>query len=103
MEVNKKQHKYVIGPRGQGLQDILGQYQTSVEVPPLDSSSNTITLRGDSAMLGAALSAVYQKANSVVSFEVPAASWLHRFIIGKQGSNIKKVTDEFLCYFLLVK
>lgn len=69
----------------------MAQYQTSVEVPPLDSPSSTITLRGDSASLGAALSAVYQKANSIVSFEVAAPSWLHRFIIGKQGANIKKV------------
>ena len=46
VEVNKKQHKYVIGPKGQGLQEILAQYQTSVEVPPLDNPSTTITLRG---------------------------------------------------------
>lgn len=92
MEVNKKQHKYVIGPRGQALQEILASYQTSVEVPPLESNSSTITLRGDPVSLGQALNAVYQKANSVVSFEVPAASWLHRFIIGKSGVNIKKVS-----------
>lgn len=47
---------------------------------------------GESQQLGPALSAVYTKANSVVSFELPAPSWLHRFIIGKQGANIKKVS-----------
>lgn len=46
MEVNKKQHKYVIGPKGSGLQEILSKFDTSVEVPPLDDPSTTITLRG---------------------------------------------------------
>lgn len=66
----------------------------SVEVPPADSDSNTITLRGEPQLLGGALSAVYQKANSVVSYDVAAPSWLHRFIIGKQGVNIKKLMSE---------
>ena len=47
MEVRKSQHKYVIGPKGSNLSEILAQYDVSVEVPPLDSTSETITLRGD--------------------------------------------------------
>lgn len=65
-----------------------------MEVPPAESDSSTITLRGEPHLLGQALSAVYQKANSVVTYEVSAPSWLHRFIIGKQGANIKKLMNE---------
>ena len=36
VEVKKSQHKYVIGPRGSGLSEILDSTDVSVEVPPLD-------------------------------------------------------------------
>ena len=36
VEVKKTQHKYVIGPRGAGLSEILEACGVSVEVPPLD-------------------------------------------------------------------
>ena len=67
-----------------------------VLTPPLGLSINVVfVVVGESQQLGPALSAVYTKANSVVSFEIPAPSWLHRFIIGKQGANIKKVSRSF--------
>lgn len=34
------------------------------------------------------------QANSVVIREVPAEAWLHRFIIGKKGANIKNLTAD---------
>ncbi len=61
VEVRKSQHKYVIGPKGTNLNDILAETGVSVEVPPLDSLSETITLRGEQDKLGPALTAVYSK------------------------------------------
>lgn len=61
VEVRKSQHKYVIGPRGSGIQEILGTTGVSVEIPPLDSPSETITLRGEQDKLGPALTLVYSK------------------------------------------
>lgn len=52
MEVLKSQHKYVIGPRGSTLQEILKETGVSVEMPPSDSSTGTITLRGPQEKLG---------------------------------------------------
>lgn len=66
----------------------------SVEMPPLDSDSETITLRGEPDKLGTALTQVYEKASSVVSAEVDAPRWLHRFIIGRKGQNIRKITQD---------
>jgi len=94
VEVRKTQHKYVIGPRGANLSEILQNTGVSVEVPPLDSTSETITLRGEQDKLGPALTMVYSKANSVVIADVEAPSWLHRFIIGKNGANIRQVTQD---------
>jgi len=70
VEVKKSQHKYIIGVKGQNLQEILAETGVSVEVPPLDSSSDTITLRGDSEKLGLALTAVYTKVSIVQLFIV---------------------------------
>lgn len=61
MEVRKSQHKYIIGPRGAGIAEILANCGVSVEVPALDSSSETITLRGEQDKLGPALTMVYSK------------------------------------------
>lgn len=65
VEVKKSQHKYVIGPKGNTLQEILDRTGVSVEIPPPDSSSETVILRGEPDRLGQALTEVYAKVNWV--------------------------------------
>lgn len=66
IQVKKSQHRYVIGPRGAGIQDILRATGVSVEMPSLDSTNETITLRGDSDKLGNALTLVYERVNKFI-------------------------------------
>lgn len=94
VEVGKSQHKYIIGPRGRGLDEILENFGVSVEIPKLEEMCETITLRGEPDKLGAALSAVYAKANSVITDYIEAPVWLHRFIIGRKGSKINMITAD---------
>ncbi|XP_056177757.1 LOW QUALITY PROTEIN: vigilin-like, partial [Falco biarmicus] len=94
VEVKKSQHKYVIGPKGNSLQEILEKTGVSVEIPPTDRSSGTVILRGEPEKLGQALTDVYAKANSFTVSSVSAPSWLHRFIIGKKGQNLAKITQQ---------
>ncbi|XP_040437312.1 vigilin-like [Falco naumanni] len=61
VEVKKSQHKYVIGRKGNSLQEILEKTGVSVEIPPIDSSSETLILRGEPEKLGQALTEVYAK------------------------------------------
>ena len=61
VEVKKSQHRYVIGPRGNGIQDILQATGVAVDVPSLETPSETITLRGEQDKLGPALTMVYSK------------------------------------------
>jgi len=35
------------------------------------------------------------QANSNVLSEVAAPTWLHRYIIGRKGANIQKITEQF--------
>ena len=37
---------------------------------------------------------VYSKANSVLSTTVNAPAWLHKYVIGRKGANIKKITQD---------
>lgn len=94
VEVRKSQHRYVIGPRGANIAEILAATGVSVEMPTTDSPSETITLRGPQDKLGGALTMVYAKANSVVQANVEAPTWLHKFIIGRKGANIKQITQD---------
>ncbi|XP_066519973.1 vigilin isoform X1 [Hoplias malabaricus] len=94
VEVKKSQHKYIVGPKGNTLQEIMESTGVSVEMPPLDSDSETIILRGEPDKLGPALTQVYAKAKSVMVVEVTAPAWLHRFIIGKKGQNISRITQQ---------
>ncbi|KAG5895971.1 hypothetical protein JTB14_027971 [Gonioctena quinquepunctata] len=94
VEVPKSQHKYVIGPKGSTIQEILQTTGVSVELPSSDSPTGTITLRGPHDKLGLALSVVYEKANSVRSSDVDTPAWLHKYIIGRKGANIREITQN---------
>ena len=50
---------------------------------------------GEDSKLGAALTHVCQKANSIVNIALEAPSWLHRYLIGEKGTNISKITADF--------
>jgi len=95
VEVGKTQHKYIIGKGRITINEILRETGVSVEMPPSDSPSETITLRGPAEALGTALTMVYEKANSIVSRHVEAPAWIHKHVIGKQGSNIKRITQDY--------
>jgi len=94
VEVKKSQHRYVIGPRGNAINEILSETGVFVEMPPNTTDSETITLRGPQEKLGLALTKVYEKANSVVNVSVACPTWLHKYIIGKKGTGIQKISQD---------
>lgn len=95
VEVPRAQHKYVIGPRGTTIQEILRITGVSVEMPASDAATDTIILRGPHDKLGNALATVYEKANSVQSRSLDAPAWIHKYIIGRKGASIKELTSSF--------
>jgi len=94
VEVKKSQHRYVIGPRGNAINEILAETGVFVEMPPNTDDSETITLRGPQEKLGFALTKVYEKANSVVNMVLPCPTWLHKYIIGKKGAGIQRISQD---------
>ena len=95
VEVKKQQHRYVIGPKGQTLQEILKQTGVSIEMPALENQSETITLRGEQEKLGPALTMLYEKAHSEVDDEIDAPAWLQKYIIGPKGSHFQEISQDF--------
>lgn len=89
VQVARAQHRYVVGPQRRGLAEILKLTGVSVEVPPEEEDSDTITLRGDPTKLGDALAMVYAKASSVITAEITCESWMHKFLIGPKGATLE--------------
>lgn len=94
MQVDKSQHRYVVGVRGSGLADVLQKTGVIVELPSMDSPSNTVTLLGPQEQLSSALSMVYERANSVVCTQIACPAWCRPRIIGKKGAEIKQLTGD---------
>lgn len=46
-----------------------------------------------------ALSMVYEKANSVLTATVDAPNWIHKYIIGRKGANIRGITQDLTKVF----
>ena len=91
MEVKKSQHRYVIGPRGNAINEILAETGVFVEMPSNADESETITLRGPQEKLGLALTKVYEKANSVVNLVLPCPTGLHKYLMGEEGDSILRI------------
>lgn len=99
VEVKKSQHKYVIGPKGNSLQEILERTGVSVEIPPSDSASETVILRGEPEKLGQALTEVYAKVTSWGSEDWgggQGALSLARPQPGGHGSRLRRAIPCFL-------
>ncbi|XP_035908442.1 vigilin [Anopheles stephensi] len=94
VEVMRAQHRYVYGPRGSTIQEILQTTGVSVEMPPSDSPSDTITLRGPQDKMGNALNVVYQKAHSIRTEVLECPQWIHKYIIGREGGHIKEFSVQ---------
>ncbi|XP_012590226.1 PREDICTED: vigilin [Condylura cristata] len=112
VEVKKSQHKYVIGPKGNSLQEILERTGVSVEIPPSDSASETVILRGEPEKLGqpaasggpgspclagpGAADRPGRSPQQTKSFtvDIRAKPEYHKFLIGKGGGTIRRVRDS---------
>lgn len=87
--VPKAQHRFIIGSKRSGIDEILRETDVSVEVPQEDEKSDSITLRGPPERLGDALALIYSKASSIISQEIRYPEWMRRFLIGPKGATLR--------------
>lgn len=95
IDIKKAQHKYIVGPKASTLNEILRSTGVSVEMPPTDSPSEKICLRGEPENLPKALAMVMEKANSETDDEVHVPGWIHRHILGPKGAKFQELSQEF--------
>ncbi|CCG82942.1 KH domain-containing protein C550.14 [Taphrina deformans PYCC 5710] len=92
--VAKKQHKFIAA----SIQDILTSTGCSVTVPPPSSTSDHITIRGPGANIGAGITLVMEKANSMAidSLEISRAhqSSANQVHHAADISNFLRKTDQ---------
>ena len=96
--IEKKQHKFVIGPKGRNIQDVMEKCNVAVEVPSQEDNSNVITLRGEQQDMGAAITAVYGYASSHQDAFIACDEWMHRLLIGQKEKLLHAplpITCEF--------
>ncbi|KAJ3162355.1 hypothetical protein HDU86_004835 [Geranomyces michiganensis] len=98
--VKKRQHRFIIGPKGATLHEILEKTGCHVELPPASDSSDSVTIRGPDNMLSSALQLVIEKSNSVVIDEVDIAATISssidpelfvRFLYTKERAHLKSI------------
>ena len=93
-KVPTEKHRFVIGPKGVYIREIMEKTGVVVEVPPAEKGDDTIILRGHQQNLVHALTMVYERANSVDFAKIEVPGWLHKHIIGPKGANTKAMTEE---------
>uniref|UniRef100_A0A183C4E2 Vigilin n=1 Tax=Globodera pallida TaxID=36090 RepID=A0A183C4E2_GLOPA len=92
--VPKAQHRYVIGPKRAGLDEIFRDTEVLVELPSEDNDSETVILRGPKDKIGDAAGAVYQKASSNIAIELPYKEWMRRHLIGPKGQHLHSLVPN---------
>lgn len=90
-QIARAQHRYVVGQQRSGIHEIMRETGVSVDVPAEEENNDTITLRGEPAKLGEAMALVYARASSVITSQIPAATWLHKHLIGPKGATLTQL------------
>ncbi|KAJ3320393.1 hypothetical protein HDV06_005316 [Boothiomyces sp. JEL0866] len=101
--IPKKQHRFIIGPKGSGLQEIMQKSGCVVEVPSINNPVEDVLVRGPQSSLSTALALVLERANSVSfgEFELKAilpstvdATLFVKYLLQKERSFIKNLETE---------
>ncbi|XP_040828324.1 vigilin isoform X2 [Ochotona curzoniae] len=98
LEVEKAFHPFIAGPYNKLVGEIMQETGTRINIPPPSVNRTEIVFMGEKEQLAQAVARIRriyeEKANSFTVSSVSAPSWLHRFIIGKKGQNLAKITQQ---------
>uniref|UniRef100_A0A674CR57 High density lipoprotein-binding protein n=1 Tax=Salmo trutta TaxID=8032 RepID=A0A674CR57_SALTR len=98
LSLEKVFHPFIAGAYNRLVQELCQETGARVSIPPPSLHKDEIVITGEKEAVALAISrirAIYdEKAKSVMVVEVTAPAWLHRFIIGKKGQNIGRITQQ---------
>uniref|UniRef100_A0A671VYC9 Vigilin n=1 Tax=Sparus aurata TaxID=8175 RepID=A0A671VYC9_SPAAU len=98
LSLEKAFHPFIAGAHNRLVQELSQETGARISIPPPSLPKDEIVITGEKEAVALALNrirAIYDdKAKSVMVVEVTAPAWLHRFIIGKKGQNIGRITQQ---------
>ncbi|OUM60177.1 hypothetical protein PIROE2DRAFT_63317 [Piromyces sp. E2] len=101
---NKKQHQFIVGPKGKNLQEILKTTGCSVELPLPKEKSDKIVIRGPPENLPVALKLITEKANSQFIEDLKISDYcedssnnhfFRKYLYAKEWQNIKALEEKY--------
>jgi len=101
---NKKQHQFIVGPKGKNLQDILKSTGCGVELPLPKEKSDRIIIRGPPENLPVALKLITEKANSQFIEDINISEFVsdpsnyhffRKYLYTKEWQNIKALEEKY--------
>lgn len=101
ISIKKRQHRFLIGPKGQNLAEILRETGCCVEVPSQQSSDDSVTIRGPEASLVLGLQMALGKANTVwiEELEIPSSpfgKFCWKYLLYKERTvALRKLEQDF--------
>ncbi|KAG0326005.1 hypothetical protein BGZ99_010299 [Dissophora globulifera] len=95
INIPKRQHRFLIGTKGVHIKEIHDTTGCTIEIPPVDSSSDSIIVRGPESKLIPALTLIMEKANSsqVETVDVAAA---HKPVAGRSKTEHARRVTKYL-------
>uniref|UniRef100_A0A3P8Y0C0 Vigilin n=1 Tax=Esox lucius TaxID=8010 RepID=A0A3P8Y0C0_ESOLU len=98
VNIDKVYHPFITGAYNKLVGEMMHETGARINVPPPSVNKTEIVITGEKeqvALAVAMIKKIYEeKANSYTVSSVVAPSWLHRFIIGKKGQNLAKITQQ---------
>jgi len=101
---NKKQHQFIVGPKGKNLQDILKSTGCAVELPLPKEKSDKIVIRGPPENLPVALKLITEKANSQFIEDLSISDYcvdpsnnhfFRKYLYAKEWQNMKALEEKY--------
>jgi len=97
--IEQRFHSQLIGSKGENIKEIRDKFNVFINFPDSSVKSDKVSIRGSSAQDVEAcykhLSQLNKKLiNDNYRLEMPINKQMLRFIIGKEGTNIKKIRSE---------
>ncbi|KAF9180982.1 hypothetical protein BGZ51_005769 [Haplosporangium sp. Z 767] len=95
INIPKRQHRFLIGAKGVHINEIHAATGCTIEIPPVDSASDSIVVRGPESELVDALTLIMEKANSS-KVETVDVSTLHKPVAGKNKLEHARQVTRYL-------
>ncbi|KAL0268526.1 UNVERIFIED_CONTAM: hypothetical protein PYX00_010437 [Menopon gallinae] len=98
IKIDQRFYPSIIGSKGEKIREIRDMFsQVLIKFPNLDEKNDDVIIRGpkdDVEKCCKCLNKIVKCLKENFTLEVPIHKQLHKFVIGKEGANIKKIRAE---------